>query len=99
MRIKHTYTRAKKLWIPYSGPRWPPPRAKQLLAIASCMIHGHDRSRWRRETALWFEYTDKPLPYAWRACKRCSLIEHTTGQQEGPVSEALDLTPNPIPKP
>jgi hypothetical protein len=90
MSAVNTFSRAKKLWIPYSGIRWPPPRLKQLLAIASCRIHDHDWSRWRRETALWFEYVDEPLPYAWRACKRCSLIEHVPGQQEGPVSEAFD---------
>lgn len=68
--------RSRKLWIPYSGVKLPPPRLMQLVAIATCALRReHDWSRWRVETEDWFEYVDAPLPWAWRICKRCGLSE------------------------
>jgi hypothetical protein len=39
-------TRSRKLWVPYSGLMWPPPRLVQLLAMARCKLGGHPWRSW-----------------------------------------------------
>lgn len=77
--VRITRRRGRKLWVPYSGFRWPPPRLVQLLGVVAC-TRGHRWSPWRRETEDWFEYVDGPLPWAWRICDRCGLSEHVREQ-------------------
>jgi hypothetical protein len=67
--------RSRKLWVPRSSVRLPPPRLVQLLAIARCARWWHKWGRWRRETEDWFEYVDAPVLWAWRCCTRCGLLE------------------------
>lgn len=69
-------SRARKLWVPYNGFRFPPPRLIQLLNIVICFVSDHRWSQWRMETEDWFEYVEAPEPYAWRACRRCHLLQH-----------------------
>jgi hypothetical protein len=68
--MRHIYRRAKRRWF------WP--RVKQLWSMLVCALSPfhHPWSKWRIETEFWFEYVDKPEPYAWRCCQRCSLLEH-----------------------
>lgn len=69
-------SRARKLWVPYSGWEWPPPRLRQLVAIVHCAVRGHAWSQWRIETEDWFQYVDGPVPWAWHTCQRCGLLKH-----------------------
>lgn len=88
METQITYGR--KLWWPYSGLRWPPPRLLQLMARYICEHDGHRWSPWRVETPGWFEYVDAPEPWAWHVCQRgCGAIERVPG----PVPVKLPVTP------
>lgn len=82
--------RARKVWWPRSGWRWPPPRLLQFGRIAGCSVRGHDWSSWSIDDMDGpGEYmTDDPdsfMPYCSRdsrpgefgsrVCRRCSAIE------------------------
>lgn len=74
MPVLQTTPRARKVWFPTTGWRFPPPRLVQLVRIAQCWVRRrHDWSRWRRETEDWFEHVDEPVPWAWRTCTCCGL--------------------------
>lgn len=51
-RVAVGRTVARRLWLPYrsSGGRrlaWPPPRLRQLLALARCAVIGHRWGPWQ----------------------------------------------------
>lgn len=74
--MKPLRRRTRKLWHPYDGWRWPPPRLVQLLRILVCVVRRHDFGKgWRMETEDWFVQPVAPQPGAWRCCARCGLVE------------------------
>jgi len=73
--MKISQSRVRKLWVPYSGLKFPPPRLAQLLKIVWCNLIGHEWGQWRIETEYWFKTIEKPEPYSWRSCIRCSLLQ------------------------
>lgn len=82
-------SRPRKLWIPYSGLRWPPPRLKQLLAIVECWVRHHDWTTWQIDDydgpgelldpadpdsfMPWLSRESRHKEYGSRACARCGL--------------------------
>lgn len=91
--------RSTKLWVPYGGWRWPPPRLLQLMAIARCMVDGHLWSDWAIDDAdgpgewlgpdAFMPYcsrSSRPGEFGTRACRRCSALEtRWPAAQAGPL--------------